>query len=260
MFLNFKGGTGKTTLSAAYGLQLVKMGRRVLFVDLDPQGHLTKCLGINEWQFDATLFHVLTQDVPVGDVLKKAPGLEAFVVPADISLSAVDLSLGPLPYREWRLVHALSSLTDEFEVVVLDASPTINLLNLNAVLASRDLIVPVLPDSLSLFGLRTLMKTLASIEADFSHRIENIGILLNRFLPDDANCEDVRKRLKQTYSGRVLETVIRHCSELSREPALNRFGARLSLCEEALADFRALIQEIAPLPGTADGEKGSRKP
>jgi len=257
MFLNFKGGTGKTTLAAAYGLQLAETGRRVLFVDLDPQGHLTKCLGVNEWQFGRTLYHVLVREARIAEVMKKLAGLEAHVVPADISLSATDLSLNGLPYREWRLVHALAPLRRQFDVVLFDASPTISLLNLNAILASRDLIVPVLPDSLSLHGLKTLLATLTSIETDFDHRIENVGILLNRFLPDDAHCVDFHKRLKKIYKGHVLRTVIRYCPDLGNQPSLDRVGARLRLEGQVLEDIRDLMKEIAPTKKRKAGERKS---
>jgi chromosome partitioning protein len=246
LFLNFKGGTGKTTLSAAYGLELARAGIRVLFVDLDPQGHLTRCVGVSEWQFDKTLYHALVRDVPIPEIMKRLPGVEASIIPADVSLSTTDLSLSGLPYREWRLVHALSSVKSNFDVIVFDAAPTISLVNLNAILACQDLIVPILPEPLSIHGLRTLHKTLHSIEVDFGHQIENIVVLLNRFVPDDPGHRTTRKHLQSAYKDHLLRTVVRYNADLSRQPLLNRFGSRLALDGEALADIRALIRGIGP--------------
>jgi chromosome partitioning protein len=246
LFLNFKGGTGKTTLSAAYGLLQAERGRRVLFVDLDPQGHLTKCVGVNEWQFDKTLYHVLLHGTPVQDIMKKIHGLDAYVVPADFSLSAAELAISAQPHREWLLVHALSPLRKEFDLVVLDSSPTISLLNLNAILACNDLIVPMLPDSLSQHGLKSVIRTLTAIEEDFGHRIGNIGILLNRFLKNDAHCRKVRKSLQETYTSRILKTVIHDDPDFGRQPILYRFGSRLTTEGQAREDFAALAREIGP--------------
>lgn len=262
LFLNFKGGTGKTTLSAAYGLQLAEQGRRVLFLDLDPQGHLTKCLGINEWQFDRTLYHALVRDVPITELMKKIPGLpESTIVPADISLSTTDLSLSGLPYREWRLVHALSAVKKQFDVVVMDAPPAISLLNLNAILACTDLVIPVLPDSLSVFGLKTLLRTVGSIETDFDHRIGNVRILINKFAPEDPASQESRDFIRKHHKGQLLETVIRHSAHLSRQPLLHRFGARLVLDERSAEDIESLVEEIGPLlkPKPKASAKRSKK-
>lgn len=249
LFLNFKGGTGKTTLSAAYGLLQSEMGRRVLFVDLDPQGHLTKCVGVNEWRFDKTIYHALVRGAPVQNIMKKVPGLDAYVVPADFSLSAAELAISAHPHREWLLTHALASLRKEFDLIVFDSSPTISLLNLNAILACDDLIVPVLPDTLSLHGLKSVMRTLTAIEEDFGRRIGNIGILLNRFLNDDAHCRKIRESLRETYAECVLQTVIHEDSEFGRQPILHRFGSRLTTQGQAREDFATLALEIGPAKG-----------
>jgi chromosome partitioning protein len=267
LFLSLKGGTGKTTLSASYGLLMAKRGYRVLFVDLDPQGHLTRCVGLQEWQFDKTLYHVLVQGIRATDVLKKVPGLNACVIPSDISLSATELALCTLAHREWRLVHALSTLKKEFDLLVLDSAPTISLLNLNAILTCRDLIIPILPDSLSLHALAVLLKTLSSAEVDFGHRIENIGILLNRFVPDDRHCLEIQSKLQRAYRDRLLKTVIHECHDFNRQSVLpdgllrsvgqdhpdffqqpfeQLTGARLTLASQTTADIEALAREIGP--------------
>lgn len=257
LFLNFKGGTGKTTLTAGYGIALAQAGHRVLFVDLDPQGHLSCCLGIREWQVDKTLHHVLVGDTPLDEVIKKISRLDAYIVPSDVSLSATELALGRMPNREWRLVNALALLEDSFDVVLFDASPAITLLNLNAILACRDLIVPILPESLSLHGLRLLLKTLGAIEADFNHKIENIGILLNRYDGADAHCLDIQKRLKDDYKERVLATVIRDSSDLARQSLPSRFGAHLEIGGDVLRDIQDLVREIGPRKASL-GEATSR--
>lgn len=246
IFLNFKGGTGKTTLAAIYGLRLAELGYRTLFIDMDPQGHLTTCLGKKDWHFDKTLFHVLVRDGPIGEVTKKIWGLPADVVPADISLSATELCLGRLPYREWRLVHALAPLKEQYDVVVMDTSPTIGLLTLNGLLAAEDLIIPVLPDSLSMLGLETLFKALGYVQRDFRHFPVNVGVLLNRFEPAVRRCINLRKMLAARYPQRLLKATVRECPELANQPSLRRLGGRYCVPAQAAEDIDLLIEEIAP--------------
>jgi chromosome partitioning protein len=179
--------------------------------------------------------------------MKAVPGLPgSYVVPSDISVSAAELSLGGLPYREWRLVHALSPLRRQFDLVVFDAAPTVSLINLNAILASDDLIIPVLAETLSVHSLTSLMKTLASIEADFGHPLGNAAVLLNRFVPSDPRCMEMRNHLRASCEGRCLRTVVRYCADLSHQPMERRLGSRLKLEGEVLADIQSLADEIAP--------------
>lgn len=247
LFLNFKGGTGKTTISVAYGLELVAKGYRVLFVDADPQGHMTKCLGVNTWQFDRTLYHAIMLDIPMGRVVRKVPGLSARVVPADISLSSLELSLGELSHREWRLVDALASMKNDYDVAIIDASPSISMVNLNAILSADDLIIPVLPDSLSVHGLSTLIKTLEAVEVDFEHQLENIGVLLNRFVENDGHCTEVATKLGKEYPDYLLKTRIRQWSDLAKQAFGGRIGSRLKVNGEIVADIESLVSEISPL-------------
>src|SRR5512133_2371074 len=156
LFLNFKGGTGKTSLSSSYAYRLAERGYRVLVIDLDSQGHATKCLGKEGSSFTKTLFDALIRKTPLTELTVETgmPGLS--LIPANLAMSTIDLSLMPLSGREFRLRNALKDVEGRYDFVVMDAPPSFGLLNLNALMAASDLIIPVLADFLSYDGLRLL--------------------------------------------------------------------------------------------------------
>src|SRR5512141_1011723 len=166
LFLNFKGGTGKTSLSTSYAYRLAERGYRVLMVDLDSQGHATKCLGKEGSSFERTLHDVLIRKVPLEDVTVKTGMPNLDLVPANLAMSTIDLALMPLAGREFRLRNALQGFSARYDFVVLDAPPSFGLLNLNALMAANDLVIPVLADFLSYDGLRLLFETIQGLEED----------------------------------------------------------------------------------------------
>ena len=216
LFLNFKGGTGKTSLSSSYAYRLVERGYRVLMIDLDSQGHATKCLGKEGGSFERTLHDVLIRKVPLEEVTVKTGMPNLSLVPANLAMSTIDLALMPLAGREFRLRNALQGFTARYDFVVLDAPPSFGLLNLNALMAANDLIIPVLADFLSYDGLRLLFETVQGLEEDLSHQLENIFIVVNAFNQTFKIAREALGALKEHYADYLLETVVRQCTKFAQ--------------------------------------------
>jgi chromosome partitioning protein len=216
LFLNFKGGTGKTSLSSSYAYRLAERGYRVLMIDLDSQGHATKCLGEEGGKAERTLHDVLIRKVPLDDVTIKTamPGLA--LVPANLAMSTIDLALMPLAGREFRLRNALQGFAARYDFVVLDAPPSFGLLNLNALMAANDLVVPVLADFLSYDGLRLLFETIQGLEQDLSHQLENIFIVVNAFNQTFKIAREALDALRTHYADYLLDTVVRQCTKFAQ--------------------------------------------
>ena len=216
LFLNFKGGTGKTSLSSSYAYRLAERGYRVLVVDLDSQGHATKCLGHEGGEAVKTLFDVLVRKVPVAEVTlpTRMPGL--FLVPANLAMSTIDLSLMPMAGREFKLKRALDEVLPQYDFVVLDAPPSFGLLNLNALMAAQDLIIPVLADFLSYDGLRLLFETVQGLEADLGQQLENIFIVVNAFNQTFKIAREALEALKTHYADYLLKSVVRQCTKFAQ--------------------------------------------
>ena len=244
LFLNFKGGTGKSTISASYGFRLAQMGVRTLLIDLDPQGHLTQCLGLNSQDFPKTLFHALIEKEEVEKVIVKTDLATLDVIPSNLNLSPVELSLFSMNSREFRLKRLLSSVEKHYELVVMDASPSIGLLNLNAILASNDLIIPVLADFLSYHGLKILFETLSTIEEDFSFVFENIFIFLNRFNESHRICRRSKKALETHYDKYLLNTVIRQDTKIAEATSQGTPIFLFAQSSKGAVDIQSLIDEI----------------
>jgi chromosome partitioning protein len=216
LFLNFKGGTGKTSLSSSYAYRLAERGYRVLVVDLDSQGHATKCLGQEGSSHPKTLFDALIRKTPISELTVKTgmPGLE--LVPANLAMSTIDLALMPLAGREFRLRNALKEIEGKYDFVVMDAPPSFGLLNLNALMAANDLVIPVLADFLSYDGLRLLFETVQGLETDLSHQLEHIFIVVNAFNQTFRIAREALDALKTHYGDYLLDTVVRQCTKFAQ--------------------------------------------
>ena len=222
LFLNFKGGTGKSVISANYGYKLAQIGFKVLMVDLDPQGHLTKCLGRNPEEFSRTLYDVIINKDPIQSAIASTslPTLE--IIPANLGLSPIELSLTSLHAREFKLKRALDGIDDNYDVIVLDAPPNIGLLNLNAILAVDA--GPVVGDN----------------RCD----LENIWIFINRY--NESMNISIRSRdaIRKNYSEYVCETVIRQNTTLSDATAQGKSIFEIAPTSRAAYDINKLVKEI----------------
>jgi chromosome partitioning protein len=216
LFLNFKGGTGKTSLSTSYAFRLAERGYRVLMLDLDSQGHATKCLGKEGASFPRTLYDVLIRKVPVAEVTIQTvmPGLS--LVPSNLAMSTVDLALMPLAGREFRLRNALKEVEGNYDFVVMDAPPSFGLLNLNALMAASDLVIPVLADFLSYDGLKLLFETIQGLEDDLSHQLEHIFIVVNAFNQTFRIAREALEALRKHYAEYLLDSVVRQCTKFAQ--------------------------------------------
>jgi chromosome partitioning protein len=216
LFLNFKGGTGKTSLSSSYAYRLAERGYRVLVVDLDSQGHATKCLGQEGSSHTRTLFDALIRKTPLTELTVKTgmPGLD--LVPANLAMSTIDLALMPLAGREFRLRNALKDVEGKYDFVVMDAPPSFGLLNLNALMAASDLVIPVLADFLSYDGLRLLFETVQGLETDLSHQLEHIFIVVNAFNQTFRIAREALDALKTHYGDYLLDGVVRQCTKFAQ--------------------------------------------
>ncbi len=246
IFLNFKGGTGKTSISAFYAFRLAQLGMNVLMIDLDPQGHLTQCLGIDHSSFDATLYNVLIERVEIQDVIIDTKMENLKLIPANLDLSPVELSLTSMNARELRLKKSLAPIQDDYDIIIMDASPSIGLLNLNGILASNELFVPVLADFLSYHGLKILFETLTTIEEDFDFLLDNIYIFLNHFNASHNICLRAKDALEKHYSGYLMKTIIRQDTKIAEAASMGMPIHQYAPNNRGASDINSFIKEIFP--------------
>jgi len=251
LFLNFKGGTGKTSLSSSYAYRLAERGYRVLVVDLDSQGHATKCLGHPGGDAVRTLFDVLVRKVPVSEVTLPTRMPNLSLVPANLAMSTIDLSLMPMAGREFRLKKALDEVLPRYDFVVLDAPPSFGLLNLNALMAASDLVIPVLADFLSYDGLRLLFETVQGLETDLSHQLENIFIVVNAYNQTFRIAREALEALKTHYADYLLKSVVRQCTKFAQASSEGTPIFGYDPDSKGANDIEAMQVEILGRIGTA---------
>ena len=216
LFLNFKGGTGKTSLSTSYVFRLAELGYSVLLVDLDSQGHATKCIGYEGEDFERTLLDVLVRKKPLAEVVQHTPVPNLDFIPSNLAMSTVDLSLMPMAGREFKLRNALKEIDDRYDFIVFDAPPSFGLLNLNALMACGDLFVPVLADFLSFHGLKLLFETVHSLEEDLNHVLEHIFIVINAYNATFKLAKEAVQALREHYPEFLLPTIVRQCTKFAQ--------------------------------------------
>ncbi|HZI13069.1 MAG TPA: ParA family protein [Myxococcus sp.] len=246
LFLNFKGGTGKTSLSTSYAWRLAELGYAVLLIDLDSQGHATKCLGYEGEEFEKTLLDVLVRKTPLAQVIQKSTLPNLDFVPSNLTMSTMDLALMPMSGREFKLRNALKDVESQYDVVVFDAPPSFGLLNLNALMAANDLFVPVLADFLSFHGLKLLFETVQSLEEDLNHVLDHVFIVVNSFNATFKLAKEALEALQTHYPEFLLPTIIRQCTKFAQASSEGRPVFVADPTSKGAGDIQAMIDNVLP--------------
>lgn len=242
---NQKGGVGKTTTSAALASGIAMTDRKVLGIDLDPQGNLGFCLG-GGTESRYTVLDVLNGSVPVQEALVESDTCDLLV--SDISLSSNGFENIP-GRREYILKNAIAPVIDQYDYAIIDTPPALNLLTVNAYAASDHLIIPMASDILSLVGLAQLKETIESVRSTLNPDLNVLGILLNRFswrthLSRDVL--DMANQLADQIDSKVFNTKIRSGVAIAEAPAHGESIFTYNLRSGAVLDYLEFIREIAP--------------
>lgn len=199
---NQKGGVGKTTSSCALAAGLAARGKKVLGIDLDPQGNLGFSLGLNIDNED-TIYEVFKGQIPIWDAVKHTKSCD--VIGSDIMLSSMELEFGGAG-REFLLKKAIEPIIRNYDYVVIDTPPALNILTVNAYVIANHLIIPMAPEILSLMGVTQIKETIASVRASFNPSLNVLGILLTKFNRRTLLSKDVADMAASV--ARQLDTVV----------------------------------------------------
>ena len=216
---NQKGGVGKTTTSVNLGACLAYIGKRVLLIDIDPQGNATSGTGIDKGDVHQCIYDVLVDDVDMKDVIKETELPNLFVVPATIQLAGAEIELVPTISREVRLKRAVDQVKDEFDYILIDCPPSLGLLTLNSLTASDSVIIPVQCEYYALEGLSQLLNTVRLVQKHLNHDLMIEGVLLTML---DARTNlgiQVIQEVKKYFQNKVYRTIIPRNIRLSEAPS-----------------------------------------
>ncbi|RIX33249.1 ParA family protein [Corynebacterium falsenii] len=206
---NQKGGVGKTTSTINMGAALAAFGRKVLLVDLDPQGALSAGLGIRHDELDVTVYNLLVDNsATILDAVYDSPVDGLDVVPANIDLSAAEIQLVNEVGREQALARALRPVMKDYDFIIVDCQPSLGLLTVNALSCADSVIIPVESEYFSLRGLALLMDTVDKVRDRLNFKLEVLGILVTMFDRRTLHAREVMERLVEAFGDKVFDSVI----------------------------------------------------
>ena len=204
--INQKGGVAKTTTSLNVASSWAKQGKRILLIDLDPQSSATKAV-FGDREFERTIYDVIVGQADISDVIVQSEGFGIDVIPAEIMLSGVDMQLAAHFGREQILKRKLEPIAHKYDSILIDCSPSLGLMTINALLASKDIIIPICPEYFSLKGIELILNTLQNIRVGLGYKVGVRGVVITRFR-DRRIVKDVIQQVREKYDLHVYSNYI----------------------------------------------------
>jgi chromosome partitioning protein len=216
---NQKGGVGKTTTTVNLAASLAATKQRVLLIDLDPQGNATMGSGIDKRDLQSSVYDVLLGSKTIAEVCKTSGAGQFDVLPSNRDLAGAEIELVGLPNREMQLRTAVAVVAENYDYILIDCPPALNLLTLNGLCAAKTVMIPMQCEYYALEGLSDLVNTIRKVRANLNPELEIEGLLRTMFDPRNALAQQVSDQLQQHFGDKVYRTVIPRNIRLAEAPS-----------------------------------------
>ncbi|HSX15486.1 MAG TPA: ParA family protein [Candidatus Saccharimonadales bacterium] len=240
---NQKGGVGKTTTAVNVAAQLAGDKRRVVLVDLDPQGNATSSLGVDKDSLSATLYDVVISGMGASEIVLSTNIKNLFLLPANNQLAQAEVDLVSVARREFRLAEALQAV--DAEVVIIDCPPALGLLTINALTAATSVLIPVQSEYFALEGLGQLMQTVQAVKQHLNPRLEILGVALTMFNKRMTLSEQVQSEVAQYFGDKLFKTVVPRNVRLAEAPSYGRTIFEHDKWSKGARAYKHLAAEIS---------------
>ena len=242
--INQKGGVGKTTTTINLGAALARLNKRVLLVDIDPQGNTTSGLGIDKKSVKYCVYDTLINDVSASSVVQNTDIDNLKVLPATLNLAGAEIELVSAMAREQRLSHALSELDADYDYVLIDCPPSLGLLTINALTATQKIIVPIQCEFYALEGLSQLVNIVNMVRSHLNPSLEIFGVLLTMYSTRQNLSVQVGDEVRKFFGDKVFKTCIPRNVKLAEAPSFGQSALQYDAQSKGADAYMKLAQEV----------------
>ena len=252
---NQKGGVGKTTTSINLGASLAILDKKILLIDADPQANCTSGLGFELRSIEKSIYDALTDDVDPKDVILKTKTDGLDIVPSHIDLVGAEIELLNVEEREYRLKTFISKVRDMYDYVIIDCSPSLGLLTVNALTAADAVIIPVQCEYFALEGLGKLLNTVQMIQARLNPELQIEGFLLTMYDSRLRLSNQVVEQVRQHFQDMVFKTLILRNIRLSEAPSYGKPVIEYDATSNGAVNYLNLAKEILEKDAAKDAKQ-----
>ena len=242
--MNQKGGVGKSTTSINLSAALGELRKKVLLIDLDPQGNTTSGIGGQKVTDKGCIYDVLLNDVAISDIIQHVEAKNVDLVPATINLAGAEVELVSVIARETRLRDAIKPLLDEYDYVIIDCPPSLGLLTINALTAPNSLIIPIQCEYYALEGVSKLIESMKLVKNHMNPELDIFGILLTMYDKRTSLCMQVAEEVKNYFGNQVFKTVIPRTVKLAEAPSYAQSIIDYMPMSKGAKAYRDLAKEV----------------